>query len=105
MAQAFVDIRLRCTGSVFLFRPRRDEVGSEAAFRPMAGEAKLGRLRMAGSGNRFDGGGIGESFVSDQFIASILPSPGEGRNGEPEPMRPFASELDIGDTFCVWMRS
>lgn len=82
MPQAFVDIRLRCAGGSLLFRPHRSDVGSEVAARPMADKAKLRGYEMAGSGNRADGRGIRESFVSNLLIASILPSFGERRNGE-----------------------
>ena len=82
MPQAFVDVRLGCAGGTFLFRPRRSEVGSDVAARPMADKAKFGGLEMAGPGNRVDGRGIRESFVSNQLIASILPSLGARRNGE-----------------------
>ena len=82
MPQAFVDIRLRCAGGSLLFRPHRSEVGSEVAARPMADKATFGGHEMAGSGNRVDARGIRESLVSNQFIARILSSLGERRNGE-----------------------
>jgi hypothetical protein len=48
----------------------------------MADKAELGGLEMARSGNRFDGRRICGSFVSNQLIASILPSLGKYRTGE-----------------------
>ena len=100
MPYDFVDVRLRCTGSALLLRPHRSEVGSDVAAGPMADKAKLGGLEMAGSGNRVDGRGIRESFVSNQLIASILPSLGKRRNGEA--MRPITSTIGIEDEFRMW---
>jgi hypothetical protein len=106
MPQAFVDVRLRCAGSAFLFWPRRSELRSEVAARPMADKAKLSGLEMARPGNRVERRGRRECLVSNQLIAEIVPAFGARRNGENlKAMRALAFSADLQDKFRIWMEA